>query len=39
LMEDYNKVTKFEDVGQTQEYLVKNLIGTDSYINKISANT
>lgn len=39
LLEDYNKVTKFEDVGQTQEYLIKNLIGTDSYINKISANT
>lgn len=39
LMEDYNKITKIEDVGQTQEYLIKNLIGTDSYINKISANT
>ena len=39
LLEDYNKITKLEDVGQTQEYLIKNLIGTDSYINKISANT
>ena len=38
LMDDYMKIVKLEDVGQTQEYLIKNLIGTESYINKISAN-
>lgn len=38
LMDDYMKIVKLEDVGQTQDYLIKNLIGTESYINKISAN-
>lgn len=39
LMEDYTRITKLEDVGQVQEYLIKNLIGTESYISKITANT
>lgn len=39
LMEDYTRITKLEDVGQVQEYLIKNLIGTQSYIDKITANT
>jgi hypothetical protein len=38
LMKDYSTITKLEDVGQTQEYLIKNLIGTESYISKITAN-
>jgi len=38
LMKDYASVTKLEDVGATQEYLIKNYIGTDSYKNKLSAN-
>jgi hypothetical protein len=39
LLQDYDKVTRLEDVGQTQEYLIKNLVGTQEYIDKISANT
>jgi hypothetical protein len=38
LLNDYDKVSKLEDVGTTQEYLIKNYIGTESYINKLSAN-
>jgi hypothetical protein len=38
LMNDYVTVTKLEDVGATQDYLIKNYIGTESYINKLSAN-
>ena len=38
LMKDYSTITKLEDVGQTLEYLIKNLIGTESYISKITAN-
>lgn len=39
LLEDYNRIDKLENVGNTQVYLIKNLIGTDAYIEKISANT
>jgi hypothetical protein len=38
LLEDYNRVDKLENVGNTQTYLINNLIGTDSYKQKISAN-
>jgi hypothetical protein len=38
LLEDYNRVDKLENVGNTQIYLINNLIGTDSYKQKISAN-
>jgi hypothetical protein len=38
LLNDYDKVSKLEDVGTTQDYLIKNYIGTESYINKLSAN-
>lgn len=39
LLQDYDKINKLEDVGQTQDYLIKNLIGTQEYIDKLSANT
>lgn len=39
LLEDYNKIDKLENVGNTQSYLINNLIGTDEYKQKISANT
>ena len=39
LLEDYSRIDKLENVGNTQVYLIKNLIGTDAYIEKISANT
>lgn len=39
LLEDFNRIDKLENVGNTQTYLIKNLIGTDAYIEKISANT
>lgn len=39
LLEDYTRIDKLGDVGNTQVYLIKNLIGTESYIEKISANT
>jgi hypothetical protein len=38
LLEDYNRVDRLENVGNTQIYLINNLIGTDSYKQKISAN-
>lgn len=39
LLEDFSRIDKLENVGNTQTYLIKNLIGTDAYIEKISANT
>jgi hypothetical protein len=39
LLEDYNKIDKLENVGNTQSYLINTLIGTDEYKQKISANT
>jgi hypothetical protein len=39
LLEDSNKVDNLENVGNTQLYLVNNLIGTDSYKQKLSSNT
>lgn len=39
LLEDFSRVDKLENVGNTQVFLIKNLIGTDAYIEKISANT
>jgi hypothetical protein len=39
LLEDYTKIDKLENVGNTQIYLINNLIGTDEYKQKISANT
>lgn len=39
LLEDFSRIDKLENVGNTQIYLIKNLIGTDAYIQKISANT
>jgi hypothetical protein len=39
LLEDYSRIDKLENVGNTQIYLITNLIGTDEYKQKISANT
>jgi hypothetical protein len=39
LLEDYTRIDKLENVGNTQIYLINNLIGTDEYKQKISANT
>lgn len=39
LLEDYSRIDKLENVGNTQIYLIQNLIGTDAYIEKISSNT
>ena len=39
LIEDYSRIDKLENVGNTQIYLINNLIGTDEYKQKISANT
>jgi hypothetical protein len=39
LLEDYSRIDKLENVGNTQTYLINNLIGTDEYKQKISANT
>jgi hypothetical protein len=39
LLADFSRIDKLENVGNTQTYLIKNLIGTDAYIEKISANT
>jgi hypothetical protein len=39
LLEDYNKIDRLENVGNTQSYLINNLIGTDAYKQKITANT
>jgi hypothetical protein len=39
LLEDYNKIDRLENVGNTQSYLINTLIGTDAYKQKISANT
>jgi hypothetical protein len=38
LLEDSNKVDNLENVGNTQLYLINNLIGTDSYKQKLSSN-
>lgn len=39
IMDDYYKVDKLTRLGNTQTYLVNNLIGTDKYKNNLSANT
>ncbi len=39
VMDDYFKVEKLTRLGNTQTYLVNNLIGTDRYKNNLSANT
>lgn len=39
LLEDSNKIDNLENVGNTQLYLINNLIGTDSYKQKLSSNT
>lgn len=38
LLEDSNKIDNLENVGNTQLYLINNLIGTDSYKQKLSSN-
>ena len=38
ILNDYNKVSKFDNMGNTQSYLVNNLIGTDRLIQDL-ANT
>jgi len=38
LLEDYDKVDRLENVGATQDYLIRNLVGTEAYIDKLSAN-
>lgn len=39
VLDDYFKVEKLTRVGNTQTYLVNNLIGTDRYKNNLSGNT
>ena len=39
LLEDFSRIDKLENVGNTQSYLITTLIGTDEYKQKISANT
>jgi hypothetical protein len=39
LLEDSNKIDNLENVGNTQLYLINNLIGTDEYKQKLSSNT
>jgi hypothetical protein len=39
LLEDYSRIDKLENVGNTQSFLINTLIGTDEYKQKISANT
>jgi hypothetical protein len=39
LLEDYSRIDKLENVGNTQTFLINTLIGTDEYKQKISANT
>ena len=39
LLEDSNKIDNLENVGNTQLYLINNLIGTDDYKQKLSSNT
>jgi len=39
ILDDYFKVRKLTNLGNTQTYLVNNLIGTDRYKNNLSANT
>jgi hypothetical protein len=39
LLEDYSRIDKLENVGNTQSFLINTLIGTDGYKQKISANT
>jgi hypothetical protein len=39
LLEDSNKIDNLENVGNTQLYLINNLIGTDDYKQKLASNT
>lgn len=39
VMKDIGFLQQFTNMGGTQSYLVKNLIGTDSLVSKLSANT
>jgi len=39
VLDDYFKVEKLTRTGNTQNYLVNNLIGTDRYKNNLSDNT
>jgi hypothetical protein len=39
LLEDFSRIDKLENVGNTQSFLINTLIGTDEYKQKISANT
>jgi hypothetical protein len=39
LLEDSNKIENLENVGNTQLYLINNLIGTDDYKKKLASNT
>jgi hypothetical protein len=39
ILDDYFKVRKLTNLGNTQSYLVNNLIGTDKYKNNLSGNT
>jgi hypothetical protein len=36
ILDDYNKVSKFDNMGNTQTYLVNNLIGTDRLKNNLA---
>ena len=39
VLDDYFKVEKLTRTGNTQNYLINNLIGTDRYKNNLSGNT
>jgi len=38
ILKDYRTIERLTRLGKTQRYLVENLIGTDEYIDKLSAN-
>ena len=39
ILDDYRKVERLTRIGNTQRYLIENLIGTDEYNEKLSSNT
>jgi hypothetical protein len=38
ILDDYRKIERLTRLGKTQTYLIENLIGTENYIEKLSAN-
>lgn len=39
LIDDYNRINRLSKVGSTQNYILTNLNGTSSYLDKLSGNT